>query len=84
MLQIDLAIALEEHGIRTDPADGNALLARSVAACHSALEVYTREALPQDWAMAQGNLAITLSAQGERSEGQAGLACGGSLRAVLP
>jgi len=73
MLQNDLAVALNEQGIRTNPAEGNALLARAVAAYRSAMEVYTREALPQDWAGTQNNLANTLREQGIRSEGQAGL-----------
>lgn len=73
MLQNNLAIALVEDGIRTNPAEGNILLARAVAAYRSVLEVYTREALPEKWAGTQNNLANALVQQGIRSEGQAGL-----------
>ncbi len=42
-------------------------------ACRSALQVYTREQLPQGWAMTQNNLGVALRALAERSEGaQAG------------
>ena len=67
MLQNDLAIALQEHGIRTDPATGNQLLARAVSAYRAALEVRTREALPQHWATTQNNLANALMAQGDKA-----------------
>jgi hypothetical protein len=40
-----------------------------VAAYRSALEVYTREQLPQDWAQTQNNLGNSLQAQGIRSGG---------------
>jgi hypothetical protein len=36
------------------------------------LEVYTREQLPQDWAMTQNNLGLALVNQGLRSEGTTG------------
>jgi hypothetical protein len=43
-----------------------------VAAYRLALEVRTREALPQDWAMTQMNLGNALAEQGTRTEGEAG------------
>ena len=60
-------------GLGRDPADlgvalgnkpfgprgqGSELLAQAVTAYRSALEVYTREQLPQDWAMTQNNLGL--------------------------
>ena len=38
----------------------------------AALEVYTREQLPQDWAMTQNNLGATLRNQGQRAGGAEG------------
>jgi tetratricopeptide (TPR) repeat protein len=52
-------------------------LAEAVAAYRQALEVYTREQLPQDWARTQNNLGVVLQAQGicaAGAEGQAILA----------
>jgi hypothetical protein len=40
-----------------------------VAACRSALEVFTREQLPQDWATAQSSLGDALAEQAIRGEG---------------
>jgi tetratricopeptide (TPR) repeat protein len=48
------------------------LLAESVAAYRQALEVYTRETLPQQWAMTQNNLGIALRDQGIRTGGERG------------
>src|SRR5271166_5072504 len=45
------------------------LLAQAAAAYRSALEVYTREQLPQDWAKTQQNLGVALWQQAIRSEG---------------
>ena len=45
------------------------MLAEAVKAYRAALQVYTREALPQDWAMTQNNLAATLSDQASASKG---------------
>ena len=45
------------------------MLGEAVKAYRLALEVYTREALPQDWAMTQNNLAVALSDQAGASEG---------------
>jgi len=43
-----------------------------VTAYRSALEVRTREQLPQDWAMTQDNLGNALRHQADRTEGQKG------------
>jgi adenylate kinase family enzyme len=43
-----------------------------MTAYRQALEVRTREELPQDWAMTQNNLGNALSEQGTRTEGEAG------------
>ena len=72
MVQVDLANALSEYGMRTDPVHGNALLSRAVTAYRAALEIYTLKAQSHDWAMTQGNLAATLQTQGIRSKGQIG------------
>ena len=45
------------------------LLGQAVAAYRSALEVYTREQLPQDWAATQSNLGNALKEQGIRTDG---------------
>jgi tetratricopeptide (TPR) repeat protein len=49
------------------------LLAQAVEAFRAALQVHTREALPQDWARTQNNLGNVLSSQGERLEGAEGV-----------
>jgi len=56
-------------GIRSDGAEGAELLGQAVAAYHKALEVFTREQLPQEWATTQQNLGAALAEQGKRSEG---------------
>jgi hypothetical protein len=43
-----------------------------VTAYRTALEVYTRAELPQDWAMTQNNLGAALQEQGIRTAGEAG------------
>ena len=43
--------------------------AAAITAYRSALEVYTREQLPQDWAVTQNNLGIALWDQAARTEG---------------
>ncbi len=48
------------------------MLAEAVAAYRQALEVYTRETLPQDWATTQNNLGIALGDQGIRTGGERG------------
>src|SRR5438093_12079175 len=43
-----------------------------MAAYRAALEVYTREQSPQDWAMTQNNLGNVFSALGARASGEQG------------
>ena len=47
-------------------------MAAAISAYRGALEVYTREQLPQKWAMTQGNLANALRNQAVRTEGTKG------------
>ena len=49
------------------------MLAEAVAAYRQALEVRTRETLPQDWAMTQNNLGNALRDQGIRTGGERGI-----------
>ena len=51
------------------PTLGARLLAEAVAAYRAALEVRTREALPQEWARTQSNLANALCNQAAASDG---------------
>ena len=67
-----LGISLQEAGIRTEGADIQKFLGESVAVYRAALTIYTREQLPQDWAMMQNNLANVLREQGIRTDGEAG------------
>ena len=48
-------------------------LEKSVVSFQTALEVFTREVLPLDWAMTQNNLGNALQSLGEREEGTARL-----------
>ena len=48
-------------------------MADAVAAFRSALEEYSRERVPLDWAMTQNNLGNALGALGERESGTARL-----------
>ena len=69
MTQQNLGAALQAQGLRTGGAQGTELLAQAVAAFRSALEVITREQLPQDWAMTQHNLGAALKEQAIRTGG---------------
>ena len=51
---------------------GTARLIEAVSAYQSALEIWTREEVPLDWAMAQNNLGSALKDLGERREAQRG------------
>src|SRR5215472_6721300 len=51
--EVDLGITHDELGIRVEGKAGNEHLVAAIIAYRSALEVYTREQLPQDWAMIQ-------------------------------
>ena len=55
-------------GERSERRTSAQYLEQSVAAYRAALEVYTREQLPQDWATTQNNLGIALRDLGGRSE----------------
>ena len=59
MTQSNLGQALRVLGERDNDRD---LLAEAVTACRAALDVYTREATPLEWAMASTNLANALAA----------------------
>jgi tetratricopeptide (TPR) repeat protein len=61
MTQNNLAIALQELGIRTAGEDGVRLLAEAVDAYRAALTVRTLEALPYQWANTQMNLLRALA-----------------------
>jgi hypothetical protein len=70
--QNNLAIALQNHGTRTQGAEGAALLVNAVTACRNALEVITRANHPVNWATTKNNLAIALQEQGIRTQGAEG------------
>jgi len=70
MTQNNLGAVLQELGRRSSGEQNVQYLAQSVAAYRSVLEVYTREQLPQDWAMTQYNLGLVLQELGRRSSGQ--------------
>jgi tetratricopeptide (TPR) repeat protein len=69
---ITQAAALTEQGRRSEGAKGAELLNQAVAAYRSALEVRTREQLPQRWAQTQESLGEALAEEGRRSEGAKG------------
>ena len=52
---------------------GTAQLTEAVAAYRAALEEYTRERVPLDWATTQNNLGLALETLGERESGTAQL-----------
>jgi tetratricopeptide (TPR) repeat protein len=66
----DLGNALQTLGRRES---GTARLEQAVAACRPALEEYTRERVPLDWAMTQNNLGNALQTLGARESGTARL-----------
>ena len=84
MTQNNLGLALWDQAARTEGAKGAELLAQAVTAYRSALEVCTREQLPQDWAMTQNNLGIALQEQGGRTEGAQGTELPGPSGGRLP
>ena len=74
-IQNNLGGTLKEQGIRTGDTGGEIgqrLLDKAVAAYRNALQVRTREHLPQDWATTQYNLGNTLGLKGIYTEGEAG------------
>ena len=69
---ISLGNSLREAGIRAEGTDIQKFLDEAVAAYRDALTVYTKEQLPQQWAMTQNNLGNVLGHQGTRTGGEAG------------
>jgi tetratricopeptide (TPR) repeat protein len=65
-------MALHMQGEYTTDESGTQLLAAAAAAMRQALEVSTRPAMPQQWALLQAKLGMTLRAQGERTAGERG------------
>jgi hypothetical protein len=61
-----------ELGIRGEGKAANEHLTDAITAYRKALEVYTRERLPQVWAGVQTNLGNAIQAQGLRTEGSQG------------
>ncbi len=72
MTQNNLGNVLQEQGARTGSEAGRLLLAQAVDAYRAALTVYTKDALPQDWAITQNNLGAVLQEQGTRTGSEAG------------
>ena len=70
MTQNNLGNALSTLGERES---GTARLEEAVTAYRAALEEWTRERVPLDWAMTQNNLGNALSTLGERESGTARL-----------
>jgi tetratricopeptide (TPR) repeat protein len=70
MSQNNLGVALRALGERES---GAARLEEAVAAHRHALQEYTRERGPLQWAMSQNNLGVALRALGERESGAARL-----------
>ena len=68
--QNNLGNALDNEGLRaTSKQQAIALFEQAAQAYRSALEVYTRADLPQQWAMAQNNLGTALQQEGMSSQG---------------
>src|SRR4029450_2313308 len=59
-------------GERASGEESAQYLQQSVAAYRAALEVRTREQLPQQWASTQNNLGMVLAVLGERASGGQG------------
>jgi tetratricopeptide (TPR) repeat protein len=70
MTQVNLGNALQALG---EHESGTARLEEAVAAYRAALEEWTRERVPLDWAATQVNLGIALWTLGERESGTARL-----------
>src|SRR5436853_2762533 len=73
MTQNNLGNVLRSQGERLDRSTALNRSEQSVVAFRKALEVRTREQLPQDWAMTQNNLGTVLRSQGERMDGAEGI-----------
>ncbi len=68
MCQNDLGTVLAEQGERSSGEKGLKLLQDAVKAYRAALEIRTKDTMPDDWAMTQNNLGNALQEQGSRSE----------------
>ena len=71
MTQNNLGNALQARDAQ-GAEEGRKLLEEAVAAYRSALEVATKDDLPQRWAVNQNNLGIALRDLGTRSGGEEG------------
>jgi hypothetical protein len=69
-VQANLALALSTLGERES---GTSRLEEAVAAYRDALEEWTRERVPLQWAMTQNNLGLALTRLGERTHDRAKL-----------
>ena len=72
MTQNNLGNAFWRQGLRSEGAKATEVLAQAVTAYRCALEVRTREQLPQGWAATQNNLGCALQDQAARIEGPKG------------
>ena len=72
MTQSNLGGALLRLGERQGGAEGARRLAEAVEAYRQALAVYTRDDLPQPWAMTQNGLGAALADLGARQGGAEG------------
>ena len=70
MTQNNLGNALCDQAEASDGENSARLLGEAVSAFQAALEVYTREDLPEDWATTQNNLGNALCDQAEAAEGE--------------
>jgi len=69
---LDIGRTHTELGGRTTGLDIHTHLTAAVQAYNQALEVHTRETLPQQWSTTQNNLGIALKDQGIRTGGERG------------
>jgi hypothetical protein len=76
LCQSNLGIAYQDLGERLSGSEGSKSLRAAVTAYQDALQVYTKESLPQDWAMTQNNLRVACQRLAERHSGSVeGRAC---------
>ncbi|WP_223479053.1 hypothetical protein [Oricola indica] len=68
------AVALRNLGERAGGEQGMNWLRQAVNAYDAALDIFTRETMPADWAMTQMNRAGALLRLGERAGGEQGMA----------
>ncbi len=71
MTQLSLGAALRIRGEQSAGAASTEPLTQAEQAIRAALEVFTKEALPLEWARTQNTLGITLQTEGEQSAGAA-------------